>query len=562
MRTVQSRQLKNTEASNRATVIVVSVSPQLKYPRMSLEEIHSALRSHSSRTKHRASTLSDPGHPTARPDLDRLDSSSDPGHRFSTFTTAPSQAEESQSIIIDPLRPATQFSAEEDATQLSYGENASTHSYVSFDTESGPDYTPQLSSESFQRLATQTDSEGGPYDVSEQHLPLPMQSGLDDTIRQTAVPLPARTALEDIVRPNLDDDSSSSFAADAEAAAAFAAIPEPQGEPSTRSSTHSIPAPEAMENPWPVAQSFVSSEINSEPAIHVHSAETLAASNPQGGENVAEASKHSVVPLESSKEAEVISAPTTSTKLEGLGVAPSVVDAATASATHESSSLAKSESIRLPRNPRLSVTRVSPVAASHTPVASDIAKRVSTSSKHQSIPNTAPRSSMANEQDARASTSSNRQSTSNAPPQPTSIAVPAAVRDPEKASPNPYEPPSRPIQAKPEPDRMSTHERVSAETSRRPPLPATLSQMDTQYVNMLLALDGIPVCNVLDCVSVRCAHVSPQKLHNMAASFATWILLAGFVLFPGTFTSLQEANGEGLGGAGAAILGVVQHVPL
>lgn len=86
--------------------------------------------------------------------------------------------------------------------------------------------------------------------------------------------------------------------------------------------------------------------------------------------------------------------------------------------------------------------------------------------------------------------------------------------------------------------------------------------MDTQYVNMLLALDGIPVCNVLDCVSVRCAHVSPQKLHNMAASFATWILLAGFVLFPGTFTSLQEANGEGLGGAGAAILGVVQHVPL
>lgn len=58
------------------------------------------------------------------------------------------------------------------------------------------------------------------------------------------------------------------------------------------------------------------------------------------------------------------------------------------------------------------------------------------------------------------------------------------------------------------------------------------------------------------------AHIPTQKLHNMAASFATWILLAGFVLFPGTFTSLQEAQGEGLGGAGSAILEAVQHVPL
>ncbi|KZP18521.1 hypothetical protein FIBSPDRAFT_745389 [Athelia psychrophila] len=85
---------------------------------------------------------------------------------------------------------------------------------------------------------------------------------------------------------------------------------------------------------------------------------------------------------------------------------------------------------------------------------------------------------------------------------------------------------------------------MTSDNLRRPPLPSSMSQMDTQYVNMLLALDSIP------------------QLHNIAASFATWILLAGFVLFPGTFTSLQQANGEGLGGAGALVLGAVQHVPL
>ena len=55
----------------------------------------------------------------------------------------------------------------------------------------------------------------------------------------------------------------------------------------------------------------------------------------------------------------------------------------------------------------------------------------------------------------------------------------------------------------------------------------TPSQMDTQYVNMLLALDDIP------------------KLHNILAKFFNWILLAGFVLFPGTFTSLKNLGGSG-----------------
>jgi hypothetical protein len=55
----------------------------------------------------------------------------------------------------------------------------------------------------------------------------------------------------------------------------------------------------------------------------------------------------------------------------------------------------------------------------------------------------------------------------------------------------------------------------------------TPTQMDTQYVSMLLALDDIP------------------NLHNMLAKFFNWILLAGFILFPGTFTSLRNLGGSG-----------------
>lgn len=66
-------------------------------------------------------------------------------------------------------------------------------------------------------------------------------------------------------------------------------------------------------------------------------------------------------------------------------------------------------------------------------------------------------------------------------------------------------------------------------------------QVQTRYVNMLLALDDIP------------------QMFNLMASFFTWILLAGFVLFPGTFTSLQQQQ---LGGVGAQVLDVVSNIPL
>ncbi|KAF9527240.1 hypothetical protein CPB83DRAFT_768941 [Crepidotus variabilis] len=70
------------------------------------------------------------------------------------------------------------------------------------------------------------------------------------------------------------------------------------------------------------------------------------------------------------------------------------------------------------------------------------------------------------------------------------------------------------------------------------------SQMDTQYVNMLLALDDIPTA------------------HNLAASFFNWILLAGFILFPGTFTSLKNESASNGGQVPDSVVNAVTQLPL
>ena len=59
------------------------------------------------------------------------------------------------------------------------------------------------------------------------------------------------------------------------------------------------------------------------------------------------------------------------------------------------------------------------------------------------------------------------------------------------------------------------------------PTLATLSVRNHKLTNdphsqMLLSLDAIP------------------RLHNLLASFFTWLLLAGYVVFPATFTSLNK----------------------
>lgn len=79
-------------------------------------------------------------------------------------------------------------------------------------------------------------------------------------------------------------------------------------------------------------------------------------------------------------------------------------------------------------------------------------------------------------------------------------------------------------------------------TTHRPALPANYDgQTQTRYVNMLLALDRI------------------SPIFNILASFFTWILLAGFLLFPGTFASWKDAPA---GTPQSDILSVVNNTSL
>ncbi|KAF8554490.1 hypothetical protein OG21DRAFT_1370639, partial [Imleria badia] len=79
-------------------------------------------------------------------------------------------------------------------------------------------------------------------------------------------------------------------------------------------------------------------------------------------------------------------------------------------------------------------------------------------------------------------------------------------------------------------------------STHRPALPANYDgQTQTRYVNMLLALDDI------------------SPLFNILASFFTWIMLAGFVLLPGTFASWKN---EPAGSAERYILNLVDNLSL
>ena len=107
--------------------------------------------------------------------------------------------------------------------------------------------------------------------------------------------------------------------------------------------------------------------------------------------------------------------------------------------------------------------------------------------------------------------------------------------------------PALPTPAKDKPSAPTTASAVVAAAtipsgSRLPP--GVSSQMDTQYVNMLLALDDIPT------------------IHNFAAAFFNWIYLAGFVLFPGTFTSLRNLSADQGNGVPAQVINTVTRLPL
>jgi hypothetical protein len=91
-------------------------------------------------------------------------------------------------------------------------------------------------------------------------------------------------------------------------------------------------------------------------------------------------------------------------------------------------------------------------------------------------------------------------------------------------------------------------EKISS-TSPQPscPQPITSPQpsVTTRYLDMFIELDSIP------------------RLHYILASLFTWLLLAGYVVFPGTFISLRNSNAlNGVGSAGKAVLKTFQNPPL
>jgi len=67
------------------------------------------------------------------------------------------------------------------------------------------------------------------------------------------------------------------------------------------------------------------------------------------------------------------------------------------------------------------------------------------------------------------------------------------------------------------------HNTNAPEPSFRPTVPQRQDSVQTRYMSMLLALDTIP------------------RMHNILISFFCWLLLAGFIIFPGTFTSLSSS---------------------
>ena len=72
--------------------------------------------------------------------------------------------------------------------------------------------------------------------------------------------------------------------------------------------------------------------------------------------------------------------------------------------------------------------------------------------------------------------------------------------------------------------------------------------VQTQYMEMLLQLDQSP------------------SLRNFMTSLFTWILLAGYLVFPGTFTSLRNSTEvkvtAGSSNTEGHVVSTVQNVPL
>jgi hypothetical protein len=53
-----------------------------------------------------------------------------------------------------------------------------------------------------------------------------------------------------------------------------------------------------------------------------------------------------------------------------------------------------------------------------------------------------------------------------------------------------------------------------------------------------------------------------RRRYNISASFSVWILLAGFLVFPGTFTSLQKAAVSNEAGLTGQVIRDTVRIPL
>lgn len=68
--------------------------------------------------------------------------------------------------------------------------------------------------------------------------------------------------------------------------------------------------------------------------------------------------------------------------------------------------------------------------------------------------------------------------------------------------------------------------------------------VQTRYMEMLLHLDEIP------------------RVYNILAAALTWILLAGFLVIPGTFTSFNKDTGNNGNKVEQAVVHSIQHIGL
>lgn len=129
-------------------------------------------------------------------------------------------------------------------------------------------------------------------------------------------------------------------------------------------------------------------------------------------------------------------------------------------------------------------------------------------------------------------------------------AAPAAPAPAASKPPQVRQPSSR--SSRPQPKRLTSN-RASRNPSVRtvvgngiPQRPTGgFKRLNTRYMEMLLSLDKVP------------------RIHNILASFFGWLVLAGFVVFPGTFTSIEDLSEHpGLASEASDVLDHVQNTPL